>query len=350
MALRKRSQIWWIDFTAPNGQRIRRSTGTTNQQQAQELHDQLKAEFWRVHKLGEKPQRLWQEAALCWVKEKQGKKDITKDIAKLKWFDAFLRDVPLDAINKDLINHIADAKESEPNITSGGTVNRYLALLRAILRRAWLEWEWVDKVPVMPMRDEGKPRVRWLTEAEVKRLLQALPIYYAWPAAFSLATGPRQSNVLDLKWEQVDLTRRLVWLKADETKNGEPLGVPLNDDALHVLEQCQGQHDVYVFTQNGKRINGIDSRKWKQALMDANIEDFRWHDLRHTWASRHIQNGTTLEELQKLGGWKTYQMVLRYAHLSAGQLIGAAQNINGSASLPFEKPTPHTRPGLYVVK
>jgi len=91
MSLYKRGNTWWVRFTAPNGERIRRSAGTENKQLAQEYHDQLKVDLWRIHRLGEKPRRTWQEAIVRWVKDTDSKADHQKDLAKLRWFDQFLR-------------------------------------------------------------------------------------------------------------------------------------------------------------------------------------------------------------------------------------------------------------------
>lgn len=328
---RKNSPYWWTDFTTPGGQRIRRSTGTANKQEAQEYHDELKVSFWRVQKLGEKPRRLWQEAAVKWLKVKKDKKDLEKDRAKLVWFDQYLNGVYLDTIDRALVEKIADAKEDED--VTGSTVNRYLALLRSILRIAQNEWEWITHSPAMPMRKETKGRVRWLTRTETERLMDALPKHYEYPARFTLAAGPRQANVLGLCWDQVDMDKCIAWLHPDETKNGEGIAIALNNDAMNVLKACKGKHEHYVFTKDGKPMKGIESRPWKQALTTAKIENFRWHDLRHTWASWHMQSGTPLAELQVLGGWKTLSMVLRYAHLSGQQLHAAAKRIETSSPL-----------------
>jgi integrase len=84
---------------------------------------------------------------------------------------------------------------------------------------------------------------------------------------------------------------------------------------------------VYVFTYKGKPVTRCNNHAWRKALIRAGIEDFRWHDLRHTWASWHVQNGTPLHELQQLGGWSNYETVLRYAHLSSEHLIVAAERV-----------------------
>jgi integrase len=75
-------------------------------------------------------------------------------------------------------------------------------------------------------------------------------------------------------------------------------------------------------------VNACNTKAWKKALKRAGIINFRWHDLRLTWASWHVQNGTTLQELQQLGGWASYEMVLRYAHLSSAHLKEAAERIS----------------------
>jgi integrase len=81
-----------------------------------------------------------------------------------------------------------------------------------------------------------------------------------------------------------------------------------------------GRHPTHVFAFKGETIAKVSTAAWKKALKRAGIDDFRWHDLRHTWASWHVQNGTPLNALQELGGWESPQMVRRYAHFSAGHL------------------------------
>ena len=90
MSLRKRGGIWWVDVVAPNGERIRRTAGTANKALAQEFHDRLKSELWRIAKLGEKPQRTWNEAVVRWLKEKSHKATFKGDVNALRWLDAFL--------------------------------------------------------------------------------------------------------------------------------------------------------------------------------------------------------------------------------------------------------------------
>lgn len=152
-------------------------------------------------------------------------------------------------------------------------------------------------------------------------------------AIFRLATGLRQSNVKNLKWDNVDLLKQHAWVHADEAKGAKAIAVPLNVDALDILQKQVGIHPRFVFTYHGKPVTNVNTRAWRMALQRAGIKDFRWHDLRHTWASWHVQSGTSLQELQLLGGWSSFSMVLRYAHLSSDHLRSAANRICVTKSL-----------------
>jgi integrase len=131
---------------------------------------------------------------------------------------------------------------------------------------------------------------------------------------------------LGLEWSRVDLSRKVAWLDHGTTKSGDGRGIPLNADAVAALEATRGQHPRWCFTFSGKRIQQ-SSTAWDKAKQRAGIEDFRFHDLRHTWASWHVQSGTSLPELMELGGWKSYEMVLRYAHLAPEKLSFVAGRI-----------------------
>ncbi len=92
----------------------------------------------------------------------------------------------------------------------------------------------------------------------------------------------------------------------DESKTKRAIPVPLNKQAISLIQSQKGKHPAYVFTYKGKPVTRCNNHAWRKALIRANIDDFRWHDLRHTWASWHVQNGTALHELQDLGGWSNY--------------------------------------------
>lgn len=97
---------------------------------------------------------------------------------------------------------------------------------------------------------------------------------------------------------------------------------------LTILNKQLGKHPIKVFTYRGEPIAAANTRAWKKALMRASIDNFRWHDLRHTWATWHRQAGTPTHELQRLGGWKTTAMVERYAHIAPDALKGATERLD----------------------
>lgn len=313
--LYKRGDTWYADITTASGKRIRQTLGTTDKQAAEELHDKLKYQQWRIDRIGEKPKYTWDDACIRWLHEKGHKKSIESDKMRMRNLPK-LRGIYLDEITRDLVMSIINKKAC-----SGANKNRYIALIRAILNRAMREWEWIENIPYFSMQPENKKRIRWLTPDEAKRLIAASPPYMAQMIKFSLATGLRQGNVLTLKWQQIDMNRQVAWFYGDETKSGSALGVSLNELAMQVLNEQQGKHHEFVFLNGrNKPDTKIHSGTWKKVLERAEIENFRWHDLRHTWASWLIQRGVPLAALQEMGGWETPSMVQRYAHLAPEHL------------------------------
>ena len=177
------------------------------------------------------------------------------------------------------------------------------------------------------MLKEPTRRIRFLTRPEGQPLLAVLPEHLADMVAFSLATGLRRSNVTGLQWSQVDLVRRLAWIHPDQAKARKAIAVPLNAEAVLILRRWIGRHSTRVFSFRGKPITQVSTKAWYAALGRAGIADFRWHDLRHTWASWHVQQGTPLYALQELGGWESPEMVRRYAHLAAEHLAPWADRL-----------------------
>ncbi len=325
MSLKKRGNTWHIDFVAPSGERVRCSAGTADKKQAQELHDSLKSESWRVHKMGDKPAYAWDDAAYKFLLETQHKATHRDDKSRLRWIQTYLKGKKLTEIDRELIGRIGEikAKESSPS-----TANRVLALIRSILRKAALEWEWIEKVPRIRLYKEAKRRVRWLTPEQVQTLLQELPPHQQDMMLFALSTGLRQANVLKLEWSQVDIVRKVCWIHPDQAKARKAIHVPLNSSAMDVLLRQIGKHPQRVFTYRGIPSASANTRGWRAALKRAGIEDFRWHDLRHTWASWLAQQGTPLNVLQELGGWESETMVKRYAHLAPAQLIEHSERVS----------------------
>ncbi len=325
------SSTYYIDITVPGRSRLRETTGirTTDKNAktlAKEYHDKRRHDLWREAKLGDRPRYIWQQAALKWLQEKGHKRSNRDDKAIITWLNVpgRLKGRYLDEITREDIANITAIKAKE---SSNARANRYTAMIRAILRKAEREWNWIERAPAVFMRKEGRGRMRWLTQKEAKRLLELLPAHTAAAAEFSLHTGLRENNVARLKWEQVDMKRKV--LAVPMTKNSEPLGIPLNSTAMAILRERQGKHRRYVFTYKGKPVSRFNTRAWRTALKNAGIADFRWHDLRHTWASWMAQSGVPIDALQQLGGWKTISMVQRYRHMQPEHLAEYAEKIAG---------------------
>lgn len=293
------SRFWWIATTLPDGSRIRESARTENLEEAQAYFAKLKHEAYASAYLGVKPKRSWQEAVVRFLAVKATLRDVKQYRGNCRRLDAYLGSKQLQEITGDTVWQIIEGELAKGK--KAATVNRHLALLRAILRMARDEWQWLDNIPKVRLLPGEVERDRWLTREEADRLLQACAPHLASLVRFALATGCRAREITGLEWSRVDLARGTAWL--NHTKNGTPRGVPLNKDAIAVLESERGKHEQYCFTYRGQPIRWeITNTGWHKALKRAGLHDIRFHDLRHTWASWHRQAGTSCDELKELGG------------------------------------------------
>ena len=368
--------IWWCDFTVPGGARFTRSTGTTDEAAAKEWAATAYRDQWRQQRLGEAPSRTWDDAVLSWLAEHQHLRSLEEAKRNLRWLSARMAGKPLASITAETIRRLSSERQAEPansaiiaaakaagapaaapRLLSSATVNRYLSDLSRILRHAQV-LGWLPAPPPVPKLHEPQGRTTWLTHEQAIRLLAELPAHLRAMARFALATGLRESNVRLLEWSQVDLSRAAAWVHADQAKAGRAIAVPLNADALDVLQGQQGMHKRWVFPaprwtkkrrpQDKPRqvwdapTGKASSAAWRKACIRAGVPDLRWHDLRHTWASWHRMAGTPDSALQELGGWASPAMLQRYAHLAPGHVAAWAGNIGPvttTRQVPPETPT-----------
>ncbi len=321
---RKNSPFWWCRITLPGRGTVQESTRTADRRSAEEWADRRRAELWRQSQFGERPVYRWEDAVLKWLAETAHKRDHAADRQRLAVLHPDLEGRPLADITHDRLSKIL---QQHPSLKTPGARNRYRATVRAILRRAEREWEWLDRTPVIRLEPEPKTAGRWLTEAEAGRLIAAAPAHLQPVIRFALATGLRKSNILDLRWASVDLARRQLWVNPDDAKGGKAIGIPLNALAMTVLNECRDQHPDVVFTVEGRPYRWIDHRTWLRICRDADLAGVRFHDLRHTWASWLAQAGVDPQHLKTLGGWSTLAMVERYSHLNVEHLRAAADHI-----------------------
>lgn len=333
MAIYKRGRVWYIRFTS-NGKSIHQSAKTEVKQEAQELHDKLKSQLWQQVRIGVKPKFSWQQAVVRYMQENT-RKHQENDLLAIQWLDQFLGNAILNNIDREMMAMILRAKKKEG--VKNATANRIVQFVKVVLNKAKKEWGWIDTVPSVKLLPEPKRRIRFLTREEANLLISELPEHLAMMARFSLSTGLRASNVTGLEWGQVDLNKRHAWIYHDQAKAGKAIPVPLNNDAILVLRECIGKHDTIVFPYHGQKVKRCSASGWRRALKRCNIIDFRWHDLRHTWASWHVQNGTPLNVLMELGGWSDISMVMKYAHFGSDHLAEYAGNVSQFSIVPVTK-------------
>jgi integrase len=338
MSIRKDpdSGIWRLDLRAPSGERIRRSAGTTDKKAAQEYHDRLKAELWRMDKLGEQPDRLFEVAAVRFLRENEGQRDYATKLRHVEyWAGKFrgrgMRSLTSDDISDNLPTHSVRQHGGATPLT-GSTRNRYIATIKRMLNMC-VEWGWLETVPKMAHFHEPDVRVRWETPEVITGLVKALHLPWMQDAAIvAVSTGMREGELFTLTPSQIDLRRRNAWVTHEGAKSKKARSVPLNDDAVMVLERRlkEGAGKRLVFTRGADLDTLIlqnDRRDFARACDLIGIEDFRWHDLRHTWASWHVQRGTPLMVLKELGGWETIEMVQKYAHLAPSHVAAHADTV-----------------------
>tara|TARA_B100001989_G_C24550011_1_gene473720 strand:- start:4492 stop:5580 length:1089 start_codon:yes stop_codon:yes gene_type:complete len=263
------------------------------------------------------------------------------------WKDALGHSILADISSSVIVekrNALVGMKNKYGREISTVTANRYTQSLGHVLTVAMKDWEWINDNPVSKMSKFKEPRgrVRFLSDEERKNLLQACqhsenPFLYTI-VVLALSTGARKNEILSLTWSQVNLERRTIIL--NETKNDERRSLPLQGLAYEMVKAQSKLRIVgceYVFPSKkvsrgsqGKFIyQPIDIRTaWENALKNAEIEDFRFHDLRHSAASYLAMNGASLAEIADVLGHKTLSMVKRYAHLSEAHTHNVVSKMN----------------------
>lgn len=267
-------------------------------------------------------------------------KSQAKQTQQLTWWKAQLGTYTLADVTPPLIaetrDKLANTITRRGNPTSPATVVRYLAALSHCYSVAVSEWQWIDDSPTRKVKKPTEPRgrVRFLSDEERERLLHACresnspDLYLA--VVLALSTGARRMEVLTLRWGQVDFSRCVAVLH--DTKNKERRVLPLAGAALDLLRERSRVRRLDTDLVLPGRIGPprpVDLRApWETALKRAGIEDFRWHDLRHSTASYLAMNGASLAEIAEVLGHKTLAMVKRYAHLSEAHTAGVVERMN----------------------
>lgn len=256
----------------------------------------------------------------------------------LEWWSAEIGHLTLADLTPVLVSEFREKLASETTVRgekrSPATVNRYLASIAHLFTTAVRDWGWAEDNPCrrVARRKEPRGRVRFLSEEERARLLAACkassdPRLYPL-VLLGLSTGARAGELLRLRWAAVDLQREVAVLH--ETKNDDRRALPLSGLALVLLRDLRRvrrlDSDLVFAARDGRAV--FPRWAWEKAVLAARLQDFRFHDLRHSAASYLAMSGATLAEIAEVLGHKTLAMVRRYSHLSSDHVAKVVATMN----------------------
>ncbi len=240
---------------------------------------------------------------------------------------------PLTDITEGMVE-LHRAKERRRGI-SPATINRDIGRLSSVLTRA-VKFKHLDAHPLIdlqPLKLDKAHVVRYLSEDEDKRLRAALdnaPDYVRTMVLVSLNTGLRRKELFTLSWPAVDLKRRQLTVVGSLSKTGQTRHVPLNRKVVETLREWRdktGGDGLLFRSHTGARFNNTQ-RSWANLLDDAGISGFRWHDLRHDFASKLVMRGVDLYTVSRLLGHSSVELTKRYAHLAPDHLADAVARLD----------------------
>jgi integrase len=336
----KRGEIWHIDKKI-GGIRLCESTGEKELSKA-ELYLAMRIERARRASIyGERPKRLFREAAERYLKENQHKRSIGDCELHLEQLDPFIGDLDLRMVHLGTLQDFIELRRSQGRKTK--TINLALGTVRHLLNLAASEWldeyglTWLERPPkitLLKVTDARKPYP--LSWEEQTRLFKELPDHLARMALFKVNTGCREQEVCSLQWEwevEVPELDTSVFIIPDRlVKNGEDRLVVLNRTAMSIVNAVRGTHRKYVFTYNGKRLLKMNNTAWQKGRVKAGLPQVRVHDLKHTFGRRLRAAGVSFEDRQDLLGHRSGRITTHYSAAELGNLLTAANLVVGEGS------------------
>lgn len=238
------------------------------------------------------------------------------------WWENQFREILISEITPELIREHLKVKKSK----AAATYNKHLAVLSAILDYATLQQEeadattqYINKNPCKEVRSlkVNNKRIRYLSDEEKPRLLKSASqvggLFYL-KVLMALTTGMRKGELEVLRWSDIDYTRGLATLH--DTKNGTARHTPIPDVILGVVKQHRQLGSGLMFPSGANPEKPYDYKKqWAKCLKSADVQNFRWHDMRHDTASTLARDGRTLKEIAEILGHKSLASTDRYTHL-----------------------------------
>ncbi len=317
MGLVKRNNIWWMSFTF-QGRQVRRSTETSDKKLAEAILSKVRVQIVEG-KYFDKPKeeaRTFGELMDRYLREHASRRShYRRYVNMVTNLTSHFGNPKLEQVTPKTI--VAFKNKRYADGVRPATINRELALMKKAFNLACREWEWTKDNPVcrVSMERENNTRDRWLTCEEERRLLAVAAPWLQDVIVFAIHTGMRCGEILNLTWAGVDLNRRTVTVF--KSKNGERRTIPLSHTLVQAL-QARGRRidSELVFTSAaGTPLDAPNLRRsFRLALKHGQVPDFRFHDLRHTCATRMVQAGVDLYKVQRILGHKSPMMTQRYAH------------------------------------
>lgn len=324
---RKDRPGWWVSYIDASGDRQRRKVTAHTRRQAMDALSLIRTQEERARTLGVRPaSEITTEALLARYERHQKVRIRPTTYQRLGGILATLQaHLPQQA--KGITKRtIADYIETRAETVKPGTVAKEMSVLKHCLKLA-VEWGELNQNPAAGARLPKLPpgKTRYLTPGELKAALESAPEWMRAPMAFAACTGVRRGEMLSLRWMDVDVEHRRLYLR--ETKNGALRILPLSVAALQVLGSLPpGAAGDPVFA-------GVDAANLsvytKRVFKRLGIPDASFHTLRHTAASWLVQQGVDLYAVGQILGHKTPRMTQRYAHLSPDYMAGAVGKLDG---------------------
>ncbi|MFC1715564.1 tyrosine-type recombinase/integrase [Candidatus Poribacteria bacterium] len=328
MSVYKRRNRWYVYITFPDGTRYRKSVGT--KRQAEEIEKRIKAAIvegkWEIYKMRDVSFSDLAAEYLEYARVNKAASSFRSDRCRIELhLLTYFGDIPIKRMTSQMVEDYKQVRLKEG--ASPNTVNHEMANLSHMLRLA-IQWQYVDKnvvSDVKRIRIPEKP-TRFLGRDEILRLVEAARESHIYPILMTaLHTGMRKSELLNLRWTDIDFDQRAVTVQAKDdwhTKNYKSRTLQLTPALYEMLREHRKQHlsrgvqSKYVFTYCGKRIRDNIKRSLKTVLRKASLTGVTLHTLRHTFASQLAMAGVSLKEIQELMGHQSFVTTLQYAHLS----------------------------------
>jgi integrase len=316
---------YYVDIRRPDGSRERKSLGTADEKIARAIAGNMEKQVLFQEHFGTIPPYPFEKALFRYAEYLKNKNP--SNYKKTARFHIEVLWGRFDGLNCHEITFatIQDFMEARSEEVALATVQKELGMLKALLNRAVRE-ERLERPPVFPRMQSLQGRYRFLSEDEEKLLFDQAAPHLKTILIAALDTGGRRGEILSLDWSRVSMDRRTVTFT--KTKNGKDRTVGMTKRLHAVLQKIGPQKAGPVFTYRGRAIEEVTTAFGK-AIKRAGIEDFRFHDLRHTFASRLVQAGMSLYKVQVLMGHQSPQMVQRYAHLAPDHYKEATEALDG---------------------